>query len=186
MADSRACVGQPCSSATRCLLPHDRRCGVILGKSLTGRSVGRWPMAVRIHRRFVPSRRHRHPLGRGGDRQLSLVGGPPARRLATGGRADAGLPRSGGSADDGGAVESRSRGEGLAVMSGSYRDSLHGSAPSKNCTVSGCDGTMTPHSRHHEAVGLHTLECPIATRIMCRPCPAIRRWKTRHPQAPTC
>ena len=81
------------------------------------------------------------------------VGGPVARRLAAGGRADAGVPRSGGSAGDGGAVEGRSRGEGVAVMSASYRDNLQATAPSKNCTVSGCGGTMRFHPRQQEAAG---------------------------------
>ena len=65
------------------------------------------------------------------------LGGSAARRFATGSRADAGLSGSAGGVGDGGAVEGRSRGEGVAVMSGSYQDNLHGSAPSKNCTVSG-------------------------------------------------
>ena len=72
----------------------------------------------------------------------------------------------------GGAVEGRSRGEGLAVMSASYQDHLHGSAPSKSCTVSGCGGTMRFHPQQKEAAGEHTLEWPWRATWVCQANPA--------------
>ena len=69
-------------------------------------------------------------------------------------------------------MEGCSRGEGVAVMSASYRDSLHGSVPSKNCTVSGCDGTMRFNPRQKEAAGAHTLEWPWRATWVCQATPA--------------
>ena len=57
-------------------------------------------------------------------------------------------------------------------MSASYRDNLHGSAPSKNCTVSGCGGTMRFHPRQKEAAGAHTLEWPWRATWVCQANPA--------------
>ena len=104
------------------------------------------PLALFVRPGFGtwPPSEHRHALGRGGDREpFAGWEAPTARRLATGSRANAGLPRSGGSADDGGAMEGREGGEGVAVMAGSYRASPQATAPSKNCTVSGCRGMIS-------------------------------------------
>jgi hypothetical protein len=49
-------------------------------------------------------------------------------------------------------------------MAASYRDSP---APSKDCTVPGCGGTMRFNSRRQEAAGLHTLEWPWRATWVC-------------------
>ena len=57
-------------------------------------------------------------------------------------------------------------------MSADYRDSLQGTAPSKDCTVSGCGGMMRFHPREKEAAGLHTLEWPWRATWVCQSNPA--------------
>ena len=57
-------------------------------------------------------------------------------------------------------------------MSASYQDHLHGSAPSKSCTVSGCGGTMRFHPQQKEAAGEHTLEWPWRATWVCQANPA--------------
>jgi hypothetical protein len=57
-------------------------------------------------------------------------------------------------------------------MSASSRNNLLGTAPSKNCTVSGCGGTMKFNPRQQEAAGLHTLEWPWRATWVCQANPA--------------
>ena len=57
-------------------------------------------------------------------------------------------------------------------MSASYPDNLEGTTRSKNCTVSGCGGTMRFHPRQEEAAGLHTLEWPWHATWVCQANPA--------------
>ena len=62
--------------------------------------------------------------------------------------------------------------EEVAMTAPSYRDDLQGTAPSKDCAVSGCGGTMTFHPRQEEAAGEHPLEWPWRATWVCQANPA--------------
>ena len=72
---------------TQWLLPHDRRCGVILGDPLQGDPLGHSSNGTCASIRASP------PRVRSGLVTVSVGDPPPARRLATGSRADAGCIR---------------------------------------------------------------------------------------------